>query len=67
MTGKILSALLGSNTSSSKSIVLEVDPEKLNLRVTKRGPDSSEIQINEQSILQAYNTAKERITRSLLA
>lgn len=48
-------------------VVLEVDPELVLMRVTQRAPDSSDIQLNEQSLLQAYNTAKERITRSLLA
>ncbi|KAI9297374.1 coatomer protein [Neoconidiobolus thromboides FSU 785] len=48
-------------------IILEVDTEKITFRVSKRSNDMGELQINEQTILQAYNTAKERIARSLLS
>ncbi|KAJ9089942.1 Golgi-to-ER vesicle coat component [Entomophthora muscae] len=48
-------------------IILEVNTEIILSRVTKKASDTSDIQLNEQSLFQAYNTAKERLTRSLLS
>ena len=47
-------------------IVLEVDSNLIVNRVSKRGYDSTEIAATEQTLLQAYQTAKERLTSSLL-
>ncbi|KAG5460853.1 MAG: clathrin adaptor complex small chain-domain-containing protein [Olpidium bornovanus] len=44
-------------------IVLEIDPQQIMARISKR---SEEIPITEQSLLQAYQTAKERFAGSLL-
>ncbi|KAK9718161.1 Golgi-to-ER vesicle coat component [Basidiobolus ranarum] len=46
-------------------IILEVDPENIVSRVSKRGQDSFESSITDQTLLQAYQTAKERFAGSL--
>ncbi|KAI9591034.1 Longin-like domain-containing protein [Syncephalis fuscata] len=47
-------------------IILEVDEELIVSRVTKRGMDNIEVALTEQTLLQAYQTAKERLASSLL-
>jgi len=47
-------------------IIFEVDPNLIVARVSKRGYDTAEVAVAEQTLLQAYQTAKERLTSSLL-
>jgi hypothetical protein len=43
-----------------------VDEELIVSRVSKRGIDNMDVVLNEQTLMQAYQTAKERLASSLL-
>ncbi|CAO1618426.1 unnamed protein product [Parajaminaea phylloscopi] len=47
-------------------IILETDPATIASRVSRPRPDATEIQINEQTIMSAYSTLKERVTQRIL-
>ncbi|ORX85224.1 coatomer protein [Basidiobolus meristosporus CBS 931.73] len=48
-------------------IILEVEPENIVSRVSKRGQDSFEGSLTDQTLLQAYQTAKERFAGSIFS
>ncbi|RKP04526.1 Longin-like domain-containing protein [Thamnocephalis sphaerospora] len=47
-------------------VVLEVDEEQIASRVSKRGMDTIDVALTEQTLMQAYQSAKERLANSLL-
>jgi hypothetical protein len=49
------------------SIIVETDPTTIASRVSRPRADTSEIVINEQTILSAYQTVKEKMTQRIAA
>jgi hypothetical protein len=47
-------------------IILEVDADQIASRVSKRTLDGIDMVLTEQTLMQAYQTAKERLASSLL-
>ncbi|CAO1630898.1 unnamed protein product [Jaminaea pallidilutea] len=47
-------------------VILETDPATIASRVSRPRPDATEIQINEQTIMNAYSTFKERVAQRIL-
>ncbi|CAO1617380.1 unnamed protein product [Sympodiomycopsis kandeliae] len=47
-------------------IILETDPATIASRVSRPRPDATEIQINEQTIMSAYSSLKERVAQRIL-
>lgn len=69
MMGEFLSCSLkeaASHVSFSKSIILETDATTIASRVSRPRPDATELQINEQTIMNAYSNLKERVAQRIL-
>lgn len=47
-------------------IILETDSTTVSSRVSRPRPDATDIQINEQTIMNAYSNLKERVTQRIL-
>ncbi|CDR98874.1 hypothetical protein [Sporisorium scitamineum] len=47
-------------------IILETDSTTIASRVSRPRPDVNEIQINEQTIMSAYSSLKERVAQRIL-
>jgi len=58
--------ILGLDETFDDGIILEVDPSQIVARVSKRGYENAEVALAEQTLMQAYQTAKERFTSSLM-
>jgi hypothetical protein len=59
-------AILALDETIDQGIVLEVDPTQIVNRVSKRGNESAEVALAEQTLVEAYQAAKQRFTSSLL-
>lgn len=53
-------------TTAARRIILETDSTTVSSRVSRPRPDATEIQINEQTIMNAYSNLKERVTQRIL-
>lgn len=52
--------------SFDSSIILETDASTIASRVSRPRPDATELQINEQTIMNAYSNLKERVAQRIL-
>jgi hypothetical protein len=52
--------------SYNNSIILETDATTIASRVSRPRPDATELQINEQTIMNAYSNLKERVAQRIL-
>lgn len=53
-------------SSHFDSIILETDATTIASRVSRPRPDATELQINEQTIMNAYSNLKERVAQRIL-
>lgn len=51
--------------STNDRIIMDTDPTAIASRVSKPRADTTEIVINEQTILSAYQQVKERVTQRI--
>ncbi|BEJ12308.1 hypothetical protein CspHIS471_0207680 [Cutaneotrichosporon sp. HIS471] len=57
--------LLAADETVDDGIILETDAAAIAARVTRPKPDSTDIVINEQTLMNAYSTFKDRVTQRI--
>ncbi|GMK54090.1 hypothetical protein CspeluHIS016_0106760 [Cutaneotrichosporon spelunceum] len=57
--------LLAADETVDDGIILETDAAAIAARVTRPKPDTTDIVINEQTLMNAYSTFKERVTQRI--